>query len=144
MNREIHKASAVMDILFIFIWLPDIKTQNYCCRTNNFNYFIFRGFNCCLHFGATLFTPGSQLLHQLQFPVGGNYQLPPIYRSQLLCLGKFSVITPTTVPSQPVRDSSELAHELSVNIFSQHFHFLLHVTNYFYNSFRQYLGVTKC
>ena len=33
MNRETHKASAVMDILYIFIWLPSIKTQNYCCWT---------------------------------------------------------------------------------------------------------------
>ena len=50
MNREIHKASAVMDILYIFIWLPDIKTQNYCCRTNNFHYFICGGSNWCLNF----------------------------------------------------------------------------------------------
>ena len=40
MNREIHKTSAVMDILYIFIWIPDTKPQNYCCGTKNFIYFI--------------------------------------------------------------------------------------------------------
>ena len=43
MNREIHKASAVVDILYIFIWIPDVKTQNYCCRTKNFINFILVG-----------------------------------------------------------------------------------------------------
>ena len=74
-NREIHKASTVMDILYMFIWLPDINTQNYCCPANNFNHFICGGSNwrpkftwwlsllaalCCVYSG-TLFTPASNL-----------------------------------------------------------------------------------
>ena len=68
MNREIHKASAVVDILYIFIWIPDVKLL---LPDKKLHISFFGRSNCCLNFiwqvqllpallcveSGTLFTP---------------------------------------------------------------------------------------